>query len=894
MFYANNEQVKGIFLNGRNYNYLAYGFGKIIPEDRNAEQLNLNLAEKYLNQYRIEFGTVKDGYENALVSPRFDKPDSNGIFRTPFTYYHNGNIISTKQVPVLITDGNYALMNALVYNDMNISGAINYFASNTDFQGHNVNVFPEWDNYQASRLLNYEMLNNCSNFDLNINTRFSKASYPTLYNCNNFTGNFRYVGNEDNKYPGFKGFLYECKDGVFNIDCTNMHGGGSDANVRNYYNFSGISDCNNIKLNITGSSWQIWPHDHSFSRNCNINTYNIISGFSYMNDCNFNVVLPKDSKPEMDAGFEFLSNAENCNYNLYATDVNLFNYRSGVGHAAFFESLNNCNLNLLVNNTRSFDYSFGGNFNNCNIVFDNIKAEMLTFVGWRNLSNCNISGNVEAVESVQGFIERSDGLNVNLNASKSSRILPIWGCNNVIGNLVCGNMTYVTYSTYLNLNVSDGKLNLVNVEHSRFKLNKTNICGININNCKFEIRNSNDFVADGANTCNFNLYNSTGTAILRNLNSVKFVERGGANYNITNIDNCNNSWIYASTMYGTIENIYNTRLELRDNNPYFGTWRVDKCEITGFPTSAYYTTNCIFNASLPVAVFRNSSYVTWNNVWPHAIPGGADGWNTWYGTKAGLRSVDNFSSCYLNCNNGSLVAYGGSENFDNVNNMHTDIKKFYNRTVTANLPNYNMNIKLNVDCHYLNLGIFQAGPPHGFQNATISADNIYAKGDIPGAYVYLNSDVKLYCANYCSTAFYVSGTRAETNVLQPVVLINNYQHSNSIACNFYGGLTRIGRLNFQGGAPASLTLGTGACVFINNATLGYTVVGQNSLLFLGSNVIRTNSINVTSGGLVVGKENWGSHASDVWHRVGRGHLCWNVWDSGPWGSQSLFDFCINV
>ena len=143
MFYANNELVKGIFLNGRNYNYLSYGFGKIIPEDRNSVQLNLNLAGKYLNKYIVEFGTIKDGYENALVSPRVDKPDNNGVFHTPFTYYYNGNIISTKEVPVLITNGNYALSNALVYNDMNINGAINYFASNTDFQGHNVNTYLE-------------------------------------------------------------------------------------------------------------------------------------------------------------------------------------------------------------------------------------------------------------------------------------------------------------------------------------------------------------------------------------------------------------------------------------------------------------------------------------------------------------------------------------------------------------------------------------------------------------------------------------------------------------------------------------------------------------------------------------------------------------------------------
>lgn len=889
MFYANNEQVKGIFLNGRNYNYLAYGFGKIIPEDRNTEQLNLNLAYKYLNQYRIEWGTVKDGYENALVSPRFDKPDSNGVFHTPFTYYHNGNIISTKQVPVLITNGSYALSNALVYNDMNVNGAINYFATNTDFQGHNVNVYPEKDNYQSSPLLDYEMLNNCSNFDLNINTRLSKAARPTLYNCNNFSGNFKYVGNSDRNYPGFRGFLEVCKDGVFNIDCTNMHGGGSGANVRNYYNFSGIKSCSNINLNITGSSWQVWPHNHSFTSNCNINTYNVISGFGYMNDCNFNVVLPKDSKPEMDAGFEFLNNAENCNYNLYATDVNLSNFRSGVGHTAFFDSLNNCSLNLQVNNTVSFDHSFGSNFNHCSIVFDSIKATMGPFDGWSYLYNCNITGNVEATSTSQAFIEYCDGLNINLNAAKSSLIIPLWRCHNVNGNLVAGGMTYVYYSNYLNLNVSSGGLNLIGSEHSRFNLNGTRADFTDINNCMFEIYNSNDFAVRNASNCNFNIRNATGTSGLNNLNNVNFVERGGANYTLHNIDNCYNSWIYANALSGIMANIYNTRLELKDNNPEFGMWRVNNCEITGFPTITAYTTNCTFNASLPVVAFRNSGYLTWNNVWPHATRRGGGAFDPWYRTKAGLRSVDNFSSCYLVCDNGSLVAYGGSETFNNVNNMQTDIKTFYNETVTANLPIYNMEIKLNVDCHYLNLGIFQAGPPHGFQNATISADNIYAKGDMSSAHIQVNCDTKIYCENYCNVCFrsYVSNINS---VLQPVILINNYDHANSSNQRFFGGLHRIGSLSTRTG-PRSLLLYAGACVFINNAVLGNITV-DNSLLFVGSNYGWTGTVNVTNGGIIRTATDLTN--DDINRFINRGHLCWNVWDSGPWGSQSLFDFCINV
>ena len=859
MFYANNEQVKGIFLNGRNYNYLAYGFGKIIPEDRNTEQLNLNLAYKYLNQYRIEFGTVKDGYENALVSPRFDKPDYNGVFHTPFTYYHNGNIISTKQVPVLITDGNHALDNALVYNDMNINGAINYFATNTDFQGHNVNVFPEWDNYQASPLLNHEMLNNCSNFDLNINTRFGKASYPTLYNCNNFSGNFKYVGNGDSNYPGFRGFLYECKDGVFNIDCTNMHGGGSDANVRNYYNFSGISDCNNIKLNITGSSWQVWPHDHSFSRNCNINTYNVISGFSYMNDCNFDITLPKDSKPEMDAGFEFLNNAENCNYNLYATDVNLSNFRSGRYNASFAK-LNNCKLNLFVNNTVEFGDFFGCEFNNCNIVFDNIKGKLTDHIGWWNLYNCNMSGNVEAASSIQGFIEHSFDLNVNLNVSKSSNILSIWDSRNVKGNLVCGSMTYLTYSSYLNLNVSRGTLNLTNVEHSRYNLNGTNLYGININNIYARVYNTS-----------LRFYNTNNTEIYSE----------GGNVSILGADNCYNLTLSGLTFNtpdadSLFENIYNSDLKFGITNPYYRLWRVENCTMDGFPRGFAYVNNCVFSPfTMWYIGLSNSEFGTWNNVWSHK-------------RVAGIRSTENIRNC-------RIYARGwgsdGSITFDNVNNMQTSLGKYYNGVVTANLPIYNMNIRLNVDCSTLNLGIFQAGPPHGFQNATISADNIYAKGDMPSVYVQVNADTKIYCENYCNVSFQPYSANYNS-VLQPVILINNCDHYNSSTQRFYGGLTRIGRLSIRTG-PKSLSLFAGACVFINNAVLGNVIV-DNSLLFVGSNVHSAGAINVTNGGLIVTRENWGSHASDVWNCLGREHLCWNIWDSGPWGPQKLIDFCMWV
>lgn len=844
MFYVNNEQVKGILLNGRNYNYLSCSFGKIIPEDRNSVQLNLNLAYKYLNQYRIEYGTVKDGYENALVSPRFDKPDYNGIFHTPFTYYYGGSIIPTKEVNILITDGNYALRNALVYNDMNINGAINYFATNTDFQGHNVNVFPEKDNYQSSPLLDHEMLNNCSNFDLNISTRFSKSVYPTLYNCNNFSGNFRYVGNSDSNYPGFRGFLYQCKDGVFNIDCTNMHGGGSDANVRNYYNFIGLQSCENMQVNITGSSWQVWPHDHSFTSNCNINTYNVISGFSYMNYCNFNVELPKDSKPEMSNGFEFLNKAENCNYNLNALDSNLFNYRS-VGYVPFFENLNNCNLNLQVNNAVEFGDSLGGNLHNCNIVFDNIKGNLIDRRGWGYLYNCNISGNVEAASSVQGFIEYCDGLNVNLNCAKSSRILPMYGCNNVNGNLVAGNTTYVSDSSYLNLKVSKGGLSLINVSNSYVRANNT----------LFSIHKVNDT----------NIYSDGGHVGIIELNNCNNLTLSGLAFELVS----NNMWF---------SDIYNSYIKLGTFAPEYNAWRVHDSFFSGFPHRVSYAYNCVFS---PFAMDQVAQAVgeveNWWNLWPHR-------------TLAGMRSVNNIENCRIET---EWWDSGGSITFNNVNNMQTSVGTYYDETVTASLPIYNMAIKFNVDCNTLNLVIFQGGPPHGFENSCISANTIYAKNR---SEFYIQADVgtRIYCENYCNTAIRVGAGQSYDTLNQPVVLINNHQTYNSSGIIIYGGLTRIGRLNYQGGAPAPLTLGKGACLFINNALLGYTTVYQNAVLFLGSNVTWANGTNVLDGGLIVTKENWGSYANEIRSRMGRGHLCWNIWDSGPWGPQSLFDFCTNV
>lgn len=857
MFYVNNEQVKGIFLNGRNCNYLSYGFGKIIPEDRSAQFAYINLAEKYLNQYRIEFGTVKDGYENALVSPRFDKPDSNGVFHTPFTYYYGGNIIPTKEVNILITNGNYALMNALVYNDMNINGAINYFATNTDFQGHNVNTYLEGFGSSQSYFESIVM-SNCSNFHLRSLSRFSKGSQPALYNCNNFSGWFNFVrGDDGTRYPGFRGFLYQCKDGVFNINCKNMHGDGSDANVQNYYNFSGIQSCENMNINITGSSWQVWPHDHSFTRNCNINTYNVISGFSYMNDCNFNIVLPKDSKPEMDKPFEFLNNAENCNYNLNALDSNLFNYRSGVGHTVFFDSLNNCNLNLLVNNTASFDYLFGGNLNNCNIVFDNIKADLATFDGWKHLNNCKITGNVEASSSVQDFIGRSDGLNVNINAAKSSRILFMWRCNNVKGNLVCGDMTYTYYSAYQNLNVSGGRLNLINAEHSRFNFNGTIASFTNVNNTYARVYNT---TFSCHNTNNTNIYS------------------GGGNVAILGADNCYNLTLSGLTFNtpdsnSLFENVYNSKLKFGTANPYYHLWRVANCKIDGFPRGFAYVNNCVFRPfNIKQVGLRNSEVGTWYNVWPHR-------------TTAGIRSMDNLSNCRIDAS-----AFINSGDTSGGNNLRTSLGNHYNLIqVTTN----NANSRLTVSCNDLRLDlqpVLQQFVIAGFVDSSISTNNIAPLGVI-GLYnagAKVGTNTRIYCSNYCMTPFY-SESISYSSQNQPVVLLNDYNVTNGEMYKLSGGLYRFGTLS----NTPYLNINNGACVFINNISLSSVNV-DNALLFMGSNARVTGTTIVTNGGLIANRENWGPNASKVWDIAARGQLCWSLWDSGPWGGGSLWDYCVWV
>lgn len=797
-----------MFLNGKNYNYLAYGFSKIIPENRSAQFAYLNLAGRNLSQYRVAYGNVKSGYDNFPIA-RLDYP-VNGIFHSPLTYYYGGNIVPTKNVPVYINNG-YCAIRGTVYNDINISGNIVHFATNTDFKGHNVNIHPE--NLRSnSPYFNGTVMDNCSNFILHSASHLSKSSQATLYDCKNFSGWFKYFGDDGTRYPGFRGFLNTCRDGVFNIDCTNMHGGGSDSSVTNYFNFSCISNCNNIRLNINGSSWQAWVHPNCHSSNCNITTRYIVPGFDRMNDCNFNIYLPSNANVEKSADYSILSNSYNC----------------------------------------------------------------------------NITGNVTSGSYAQCFLERCDGINVNLNFAESRRILLALSCNNIKGNIVAGNMTYVNFGSYVNLNVSRGSLNLINVEHSIFKSNGTNTYATNLNNCKFEIYNCNNFAVNGISNSNFNMRNATGTAVLRNLNNVDFVERGGANYSITSLDNCRNTWIYANTVSGTIENVYNTRIELKNNNANFTTRRVDKCEITGFPTSAYYTTNCTFNVSIPQALLRNSSYITWANVWPHATPIGSSGFDTLYRTKAGLESTANLLRCYLNCNNASQVN-SSRVYFNNNENMITSLLTYFSGTVTANLPNYAMNTKLNVDCRTLNLGVFQAGPPHGFEYSSISADSIFCNTG-KNYYVYMNYGTRVYCENFCNVPFSPVPRRFSDNY-QPVLLINNYQHSNTPACNFVGGITRIGQLNYRGYMSVPLELHNGACMFINSTHLGDTVV-DNALLFLGTNVYLAGDITVTNGGIVVNKANYSMNA--IGKFVNRKNFAWNFTDSGPWGSKSLLDYCTNV
>ena len=91
-------------------------------------------------------------------------------------------------------------------------------------------------------------------------------------------------------------------------------------------------------------------------------------------------------------------------------------------------------------------------------------------------------------------------------------------------------------------------------------------------------------------------------------------------------------------------------------------------------------------------------------------------------------------------------------------------------------------------------------------------------------------------------------------------------------------------------APIRLNLAKSACVFINNAVLNGADV-NGSLLFVGSNVKWAIGANVTNNGVIANLANWGPAAH---YLLTTRKLAWNVWDKGPWGSQSLFDYCLSV
>lgn len=867
MFYVNNKQVLGIFLNGNNYNYMSVGFGKIIPENRNAQFAYINLAAKYLSQYRVEYGNIQSGYDNFPVA-RLDYP-VNGVFHSPLTYYYGGNIVPTKNVPVYINNG-YCAIRGTVYNDINVSGNIVYFAANTDFQGHNVNIHTE-DFRSNSPYFNGTVMDNCTNFLLHSGSRFSKSSQVTLYGCDKFIGWFNYLGDDDGtRFPGFRGFLHTCRDGVFSFNLMNMRGGGSDERDTNYYNFSCISNSNNIKLNINGSPWQAWVHPSCYSSNCNITTRYIVPGFDHMRDCNFNIYLPSNAEVEKSAHYSILSNATNCNVYFDGTNSKLYSFRNGDYSLFLFEDLNNCNLNLALRNSTSMDFSLGNRLNNCNIEFNNISTTLYGAC-WHYMNNCNIYGDVIKAESIHSsLVAYSTNVNLNVNASLTNVFSLVYQSSNINGNVILGNFTWIRHSNNLILNLYNG--NTFEVQ--------------NVNDSKFELNNVNNVNIYGSYNTNFNLHNAAGTAILRNLNKVTFIGRFDRT-DVTNLDNCRNSRIYVNTVKGLIENVYNTYVSLDEVTEY-NTVNVYNCDMGGFPGSAsYHTEDCTFRTSLEAAQMRFRSYFTWANVWPHATPRGSDGWDAWYSTNAGLESTANLSRCYLNCNNASQVN-SSSILFNNNKNMITSLLTYYSGTVKVNLPNYATNIKLNVDCHNLNLGVNMSGPPHGLEYSSISADNIFCTTGV-NYFVHMNYGTRIYCENFCNVSFTPVRRRFSDNY-QPVLLINNYQHSN--AGDFYGGITRIGSLNYNGHMAAPLTLNNGACVFINNTVLSNTTV-NNSLLFLGTNVrIAGGGITVTNGGLVVNKANYSMDA--IGKFVNRKNFAWNFTDSGPWGWRSLLDFCIDV
>lgn len=870
MFYVNNKQVLGLFLNGKNYSYMSYGFSKIIPEDRNAHFAYINLAGRYLSYYRVEYGNIQSGYDNFPIA-RLDYP-VNGIFHSPLTYYYGGNIVPTKNVPVYINNG-YCAIRGPVYNDININGNIVYFAANSDFQGHNVNIRPE---KVRSNTPSFDgtVMDNCSNFHLKAVSRFSKSDQVALYGCNNFSGNFNFF-NDDNttRYPGFRGFLHTCRDGSFNFNLWNMRGGGSDSTVTNYYNFSCISNCDNIRLNINGEPWQAWVHPNCYSNNCNIITYYIVPGFDRMRDCNFKLYIPRYADVEKSGFYSILSNSSNCNVYFDGLDSNLYSFRIGVWGAFLFENLKDCNLNLLLNNSSGLDYALGRSLNNCNIYFENMNIKRKTGYCWGYMNNCNITGNViNADYDSLDLVAYSTNVNFNVDASLTNNFSLLWNSSYINGNAILGKRTTIWNSNNLKLDLYNGNaFDPVNVSDSRFMLNNVNNVDIN-----------------GAYNTNFNLYNCNGYSKLSHLDNVTFIDRFDR-IHITNLENCYNSYISAKTVMGLIENVRDTDLRLKEITEY-NTVNVYNCDMDGFPSSAsYHTEYCTFRTSLEIAQIRFRSYITWANVWPHATPRGGDGWNAWYSTNAGLESTANLTRCYLNNNNASIVN-SSTISFDNNKNMILSLLTFYSRTVKVNLPNYATNIKLNVDCHNLNLGVFMAGPPHGLEYSSISADNIFCSTG-NNYYVYMNYGTRIYCDNFCNVAFEPVWRRFSDNY-QPVLLVNDYKYNNGLGLIFKGGMARIGRLNYMGGMAVPLQLYNGACMFINNVTLSDTTV-DNSLLFLGNNVyLSGGGITVTNGGLVVNKANYSMDT--IGKFVNRKNFAWNFQDSGPWGRRSLLNFCTNV
>lgn len=900
MFYVNNEEIKGLYIGDRPYNYIVSGFSKIIPEDRNVDVLNLNLAQASLNSYRIEYGNLEGGYTNAPIK-RVDRPDYNNIYHTPFTYFDGNNIVPTKNIPIVITNGFNAFAYGNVYNDININGNYSRLAHNVDFHGKTIRTNSE--NESSEKYLGDNVFKDCNNFTAELKSKYSTGRYAVLYNCNNFNGNYKFEGNSDVRYSGFSGFLRECRDGKFNIDATNLRGGGGggyDTNVYGRSDFECMQYCDNVDFNITGSSWQSWPQIHAFSYNCNINTFNIIPGFGGLANSNINATLPKDSTPEIVNTYELLRDSDNCNYKLIGTDCNLSNFYSGVGGSYMFENLNNCNLNLLLNNSVAMDKAFGSHLNNCNIVFDNLKAGMTTYTGWTYLYNCNITGNVEADTLAQGFIGIGDGLNVNINAAKSSRILPLWNCDNVKGNISLGTNSFITFCRNLNINVYNGNLSLEIINNGNITLGETqtslyssdNVCFsgnnlIRIINCNNVSASYTYDVRELYDLRNVHLYSvGTNLTIFRNLNSCNIIERTEhsvrRNIDSNNIVNCH---IALNSMnFNIISNVYNSTVNANQVTSYIDnarnsvfqfqygtslkTQNVYDCTISHFPTSSSYTSNCTFR-NLP-------SSPSWDNIWGYE--------SSFPFCYSVVKSTSDMSNCAVNY---VFTSYKDDANWDNCNNMQTDVDSYY-RNSYITLPKYNMQIKLNIICGNLTLNVQQSGPPHGFVNSSISAYNIFAVGNNSASEVRLDQGCK--CFAEMSQVRWTHYTSYFNNVNQPVLVVHNARIFNN-SVEQYGGISYYGKLSSIESQCVNVKLAKGACMFVNNATLCKIEV-DNALLFLGTNVTIWGSKVIENGGYICNRANYTmSNLAPLFYRD---VFCWNTRDKGPWGNKTLQQLCMDV